>query len=134
LLAKASGLTHRVIVLRGQALLLQKQAFKRVFKDTRCYVINGYNALRRCLRVRQNRPACASRAWVLSLLGHCKTVIGFGSPVFQSHSATFAETVFFSVFYGGHAQGAFGRAGFLDRSTNPRMATTLRLVAKGDGS
>ena len=36
-----------------------------------------------------------------------------------------------SAFYGGHAQGAFGRAGFLTpRSTNLRMAATFRLVAK----
>jgi len=37
---------------------------------------------------------------------------------------------FSTLLYGGHAQGAFGRAGLLaSRSTNLRMATTLRLVA-----
>ena len=34
------------------------------------------------------------------------------------------------VFYGGHAQGSFGGAGSDARSTNLRMATTLRLVAR----
>jgi hypothetical protein len=36
-----------------------------------------------------------------------------------------------TIFYGGHAQGVFGRAGFLaPRSTNLRMAATFRLVAR----
>jgi len=54
---------------------------------------------------------------------------------FQAHSATSLQGSFSSLlFYGGRAQGFFGSAGFLDRSTNLSMATTLRLVAKGDGS
>ncbi|CAI8803992.1 hypothetical protein EMIT0P294_10464 [Pseudomonas sp. IT-P294] len=39
--------------------------------------------------------------------------------------------VFSPLFYGGHAQGVFGRAGLLtSRSTNLCMVTTRRLVAR----
>jgi hypothetical protein len=63
-----------------------------------------------------------------------KTAIGFGSPLCEVHSTIICSD-FFLCFYGGHAQGAFGRAGLLaSRSTNLRMAATFRLVAKADGS
>ncbi|CAI8982725.1 hypothetical protein EMIT0P253_80078 [Pseudomonas sp. IT-P253] len=45
------------------------------------------------------------------------------------------QCFFVSAFYGGHAQGVFGRAGFLTpRSTNLRMAATHSFGSEGDGS
>jgi hypothetical protein len=49
---------------------------------------NGYNALRHRLRVRQNPPACATTGRAISFSGHCKTVIGFGSPSANGRMAT----------------------------------------------
>lgn len=82
------------------------QSFMRLtyaFKDTMCYVISGYNTLRRYLRVRQNPPACAAWYRAISFAGHCKTVIGFGRPVASTHSVTFGGPFPGLQFHGGHA-------------------------------
>ncbi|CAI8973716.1 hypothetical protein EMIT0P218_60197 [Pseudomonas sp. IT-P218] len=85
--------------------------------------------MRNGLRLLQNPPTCAPVWRVLSSARRCPSAIGFGSPDFQAHDYTFGR--FFRLcFYGGHAWGAFERAGSLDRSTNLRMAATFRLVAK----
>ncbi len=41
----------------------------------------AYNTLRRYLRVRQNPPAYAAMGRDISFACHCKSVIGFGSPL-----------------------------------------------------
>jgi hypothetical protein len=58
-------------------------------------------------------------------------VIEFGSPDDRKVLSIMIRSVYSNLQNGGHAQGVFGRAGFLaSRSTNLRMAATLRLVAR----
>jgi hypothetical protein len=65
--------------------------------------------------------------YLLRVAAHQRS--GLVARIFQAHDYTFGR--FFRLcFYGGHAWGAFERAGSLDRSTNLRMAATFRLVAK----
>jgi len=57
-------------------------------------------------------------------------VIGFGRPAASTHIVTFGGPFSGLSSHGGHAQGSFGGAGSDARSTNLRMAATLRLVAR----
>lgn len=48
---------------------------------TPCYAATGYKSLRRCLRLRQNPPACALWASCVTWFRHCSSVIGFSSSM-----------------------------------------------------
>ena len=79
--------------------------------------------------------ACSNRGIVSA--HRCQSAVGFSRPTCTRRKAPPPRGAFFRpAFYGGRAQGAFGRAGFrTHRSTNLRTATTLiRLVANGDSS
>jgi hypothetical protein len=92
----------------------------------------GYNTLRRCLRVRQNPPAYTAMGWAISFPCHCKTVMGFGSPsrILLRHlqCCLFLRNSF--VWWACVGLIRERRVSQFDRSTNPRMAATYRLVAK----
>jgi hypothetical protein len=118
---------------RNQAFPSNKHDSASAFKLHNPLRPKGYNALRRCLRLLQNPPAYAAMGRGISFACHCKTVIGFGSPLLDSRMTTpYAVSILRLSFYGGHAWGSFVSAGvcYLDRSTNPRMAATHRLVAR----
>ena len=66
---------------RKQAFPPHKHNLASLFKLHNPLRHKGYNALRRCLRVRQNPPAYTTIDRAISFPCHCKTVIGFGSPV-----------------------------------------------------
>ena len=46
-----------------------KHCLLQLFKDTQCYAAPTYKSLRRCLRLRQNPPACAPRACCVTWIG-----------------------------------------------------------------
>jgi len=92
----------------------------------------AYNTLRRYLRVRQNPPAYAAMGRDISFACHCKSVIGFGSPLrYRRMAPPYAVSFCGCVLYGGHAWGSFMSAGFPYRPVyQPAHGRHLRLVAK----
>ncbi|PHH43936.1 hypothetical protein CRX57_28195 [Pseudomonas putida] len=109
--------------------MARDDAFKQsCLYDTRCYVPKAttpcaiaydYARIRRLVRLECGfyRGSVADKA-----------AIGFGSPVsHMAQNVTLRRCLLAPVFYGGHAQGAFERAGFSMCAGLPTfvMATTL---------
>ncbi len=98
--AARSGICY---ILKGeikQARAGHKRDLAITFKLHQLLLQKAYNALRRCLRVLQNPPAYTAIGWAISFPCHCKTVIGFGSPLrYRAQGATLFSPIFVAELY-----------------------------------